>query len=158
MKYIAAFVLITGTFVSQALAHCQIPCGVYTDEMRFTMLEEDFQTIEKAMNQINTLSDEKAPDLAKVTRWTMAKEQHAGNVQKIVTEYFMTQRIKLDAENYEAKIRTLHAMLISAMKCKQGTDVANAAKLRETIHAFDIAYFGAEEAAHVREHHHGDHR
>ena len=50
MKYIAAFVLITGTFVSQALAHCQIPCGVYTDEMRFTMLEEDFQTIEKAMN------------------------------------------------------------------------------------------------------------
>ena len=35
-----------------AHAHCQVPCGVYTDEMRFGMIEEDLQTIEKAMKDM----------------------------------------------------------------------------------------------------------
>lgn len=121
-------------------AHCQVPCGVYTDEMRFTMIEEDLQTIEKAMLQIAELSGGDAEAKAKAIRWTATKEAHAGKIQKTVSEYFMTQRIKPGADNYVEKITTLHAMLISAMKCKQTLDVAHVKTSRELAAAFADLY------------------
>ena len=45
-------------------AHCQIPCGIYGDEMRFQMLEEHITTIEKSMKLIGELSAGRAPDLS----------------------------------------------------------------------------------------------
>jgi len=33
-------------------SHCEVPCGIYDDEMRFTMVEEHIKTIEKAMNPL----------------------------------------------------------------------------------------------------------
>jgi len=125
-----------------SFAHCQVPCGVYTDEMRFTMIEEDLQTIEKAMGKITQLSAASKPDYATLTRWTTTKESHADNIQKIVSEYFMTQRIKPDAEKYAEKLATLHQMLISAMKCKQTVDTANVSKSRELAAKFNALYFG----------------
>lgn len=141
---------------AQVWAHCQVPCGVFTDEMRFSILEEDFQTIEKAMVQIKALSGAEQPDLAKITRWTITKEDHANKVQKIVTEYFMAQRIKLDTKDYEAKIRTLHAMLISAMKAKQTLDTARVDDLRKLTKEFHGLYF-PDKPAHGHHHEHGDH-
>ena len=47
-------IILVLAFGSQSLwAHCQIPCGIYTDEMRFKMIEEDITTIE---NFLKTLS------------------------------------------------------------------------------------------------------
>ena len=123
-----------------ASAHCQVPCGVYTDEMRFTMIEEDLQTIEKAMGQIVELSSGDAEAKAKAIRWVATKEEHATKIQETVSVYFMTQRIKPTAENYVEKITTLHAMLISAMKCKQTLDVAHVKTSRELAAKFAGLY------------------
>ena len=127
-------------------AHCQVPCGVYTDEMRFQMIEEDLQTIEKAMTKITELSAAEKPDYALITRWTNTKEEHASKIQTIVSEYFMTQRIKADATQYGEKIKTLHAMLISAMKCKQTVDESHVAESRRLAKVFHGLYIG--KAAH----------
>jgi nickel superoxide dismutase len=42
---------------SRADAHCQLPCGVYDDEMRFSMMGEHVTTIAKCMAVI---TDEKS--------------------------------------------------------------------------------------------------
>ena len=34
-------------------AHCQVPCGIYADDVVFGELMTDVKTIHKAMNQIN---------------------------------------------------------------------------------------------------------
>ena len=39
-------------FTVKASAHCEIPCGIYDDELRISMLNEHITTIEKSMNQI----------------------------------------------------------------------------------------------------------
>ena len=39
-------------FSTKSFAHCQIPCGIYDDKMRFTMMAEHVTTIEKSMNQM----------------------------------------------------------------------------------------------------------
>ena len=60
----------------------------------------------------------------------------------IVSQYFLTQRIKTDAKKYTEKLAVLHEMLITAMKCKQTTDLDQVKKLRALLSEFEILYFG----------------
>lgn len=126
---------------SNAFAHCEIPCGIYDDEARITMLFEDISTIEKSMNQIVALEKEEHHNANQLIRWVMNKEDHANKLNEIVTQYFMTQRIKPDASNYDKKIGLLHQMLIYSMKCKQTTDLNNTEKLRNMVKEFQVLYF-----------------
>jgi len=45
-------------FTVKASAHCEIPCGIYDDEMRINMINEHIATIEKSMNQIMKIEKE----------------------------------------------------------------------------------------------------
>jgi nickel superoxide dismutase len=133
----ALVVLVTAS----AFAHCEIPCGIYTDEMRIQMIEEHCQTIEKSMTQIVGLSADSGKAANQLTRWIINKEQHADDIQEIVTQYFMTQRIKPGQPQYEKKLVLLHGMLIEAMKCKQTTETSHVGKLRELLNDFSKLYF-----------------
>jgi nickel superoxide dismutase len=124
-----------------AAAHCEIPCGIYDDEARIAMLLEHVATIEKSMNQITAIEKEKEHNANQLVRWVMNKEKHADELQEIVSQYFMTQRIKLDAKEYDKKLALLHQMLVYAMKCKQTTDLAHTAKLTALIQEFKNLYF-----------------
>jgi len=126
-------------FTGSALAHCEIPCGIYDDSARMKMIFEHATTIEKSMQKISEL--EKTNEANQLVRWVTNKEKHAELLQEIVTQYFMTQRIKLDAKDYDKKITALHKMLISSMKCKQTIDLANVEKLRTAAQEFEKLYF-----------------
>ena len=43
-------------FTSLAMAHCQVPCGIYGDQLRFEQMLEDEHTIAKAQAQINEMT------------------------------------------------------------------------------------------------------
>jgi len=122
-------------------AHCEIPCGIYDDEARIDMLLEHVTTIEKSMKQIVAIEKGEQHDANQLVRWVMNKEQHANELQEIATQYFMTQRIKFDAKDYDKKLGLLHQMLVYAMKCKQSTDLAHTAKLTSVINDFKQLYF-----------------
>ena len=92
------------------------------------------------MDQIIKLEKEEHHNSNQLVRWIMNKEHHAGEIQEIVTQYFMTQRIKLDTKNYEKKLGLLHQMLIYSMKCKQTTDLANVTKLKDLVNDFEALY------------------
>ena len=126
-------------FTGSALAHCEIPCGIYDDSARMKMIFEHATTIEKSMQKISEL--EKTNEANQLVRWVTNKEKHAEDLQEIVTQYFMTQRIKLDAKDYDKKINALHKMLIFSMKCKQTIDLANVEKLRTAAQEFEKLYF-----------------
>lgn len=136
--------------LTQALGHCQIPCGIYDDPARFTALVEHLTTIEKSMNQINELSaGEPASHVNQLVRWVTNKEDHADEFTEIVTYYFMAQRVKPAApsdaaayEKYVTQVTLLHRMVVTAMKCKQTTDLENVKALRELVAAFKKSYLG----------------
>ncbi|MBW1804181.1 MAG: superoxide dismutase [Deltaproteobacteria bacterium] len=128
--------------VSFAAAHCEIPCGIYDDEARIGLIAEHITTIEKSMKQIRELQSAKPVNHNQLIRWVMNKEDHANALQEIVTQYFMTQRIKLDTKDYAKKLAFLHKMLVYAMKCKQTTDLTHINNLRATLKAFQGLYFG----------------
>ena len=123
------------------MAHCEIPCGIYDDPMRIAMLNEHIDTIEKSMKSIIELERADHPHYNQLVRWINNKEDHANKFQEIVSQYFMTQRIKLDASNYDKKVAALHHMLVYAMKCKQTTDLQNVVALRDLVKSFEKMYF-----------------
>lgn len=148
---IISLVLLSAVVSSSAWAHCEVPCGIYNDEMRVTMIREHITTIEKAMKQITALSAESPVDYNQLIRWTTNKEKHAEELQHIVNQYFMTQRIKpahdkdgnLD-KGYVEKLATLHMMLVHAMKAKQSTDLKQIEQLRELTDKFSELYFAGQ--------------
>ena len=127
--------------VSLAAAHCEIPCGIYDDQMRIEMLREHITTIEKSMNQVILLEKDANRKANQLTRWVMNKEQHADELQEIVSQYFMTQRLTPDAKDYASKLQLLHEMLLAGMKSKQTTDLGQVKRLRELVDLFEKAYF-----------------
>jgi len=129
--------------VSYAAAHCEIPCGIYDDQMRIDLMAEHITTIEKSMKQILKLETHKPIQYNQLIRWVTNKENHANEFQEIVTQYFMTQRIKVDTEDYAKKLIVLHKMLIYAMKCKQTTHLSHISTLRSLLKEFNNLYFGA---------------
>jgi nickel superoxide dismutase len=155
---VVALVAILATS-SLALAHCQIPCGIYDDPVRFSQLKEHVTTIEKSMNQINELSAAGDKNYNQIVRWVVNKETHADELTEIVTFYFMAQRIKPPADSsdraavgkYMKELQLLHRMVVHAMKAKQTTDLEHCEALRKLIQEFAVSYLG-EEA-----HSHGEH-
>ena len=114
------FFIFTIIFQSIIFGHCQVPCGIYDDASRIIQIQEDFRTIKKAMGQIILLnSKSSAQDSNQLIRWINTKEEHANNIQKILTEYFLVQRIKPSNKKYIDQISIIHQVLILAMKCKQ---------------------------------------
>jgi len=147
--------IIAVALAAPAAAHCQIPCGIYDDELRVQLIEEHITTVEKSMKQIVALGSADPVDYNQLVRWVSNKEQHAQEIQDIVTAYFMAQRIKpsTDHENEKAmneyihKLAILHAIQIHAMKAKQSTDLSEIETLRKMVKEFRKAYFG-EDAGH----------
>lgn len=141
LGYLAALFLALTLYTTSALAHCEIPCGIYDDKMRITMIAEHITTIEKSMNMILDIEKDGSKNSNQLVRWVTNKENHANELQEIVTQYFMTQRIKVDTDKYAEKLQLLHQLLIGAMKAKQTVDLGHVATLRTTLEAFDKLYF-----------------
>ncbi|RMD46417.1 MAG: superoxide dismutase [Aquificota bacterium] len=156
---LSAVIATSFLFYKGASAHCEVPCGIYNDEMRIHQLQEYILTIEKSMRAIQELSKGLSDPLTlnQVVRWIDNKEKHAKLIQKIVWQYFFTQRVKpvdpKDKEKYKKylkELELLNKLSFYAMKAKQSISLDVVEKLRETLEAFEEIYFGKE---HIEEHH-----
>ena len=137
---------------NRADAHCEIPCGIYDDAARLAELAEHATTIEKSMTMIRSLSGETKRDEAdenQLVRWVNNKEIHASAIQEIVSDYFLTQRIKpvepgdeAAAARYHKELALLHKMLVNAMKAKQTVEIGYVETLRTLINEFSDSYMG----------------
>ena len=140
---VAAMLCLTASIAS---AHCQVPCGIYGDQLRFQKMLEDEHTISKAQMELGKLSGGKvdAQAVNQMTRWVSAKEDHATKIQETIASYFMAQRIKTDNANYGKQLMAAHKVMLAAMKCKQSADPATAEALEKAIFDLYRAYEGKE--------------
>lgn len=145
---LSLLLLLVGLNHKEAFAHCEIPCGIYADSIRISLINEHITTIEKSMTQIVEISKSTTPNYNQLIRWVNNKEEHAKKIQEIVSQYFLHQRIKVVEkdqkeayEKYQKHLGLLHKMLVYSMKAKQTTDLAFIEKLRTTVSDFEKAYF-----------------
>ena len=142
----ATFVL-WSTQHQQTQAHCQVPCGIYDDAARIARLREDATTIEKAIDQILELAgSHEATAFNQATRWVQTKEDHASHIISVVSEYFLTQKLKpvsSGSAGYDVYLKKLadhHAVMVAAMKTKQNVNLSFARNLNKAIDALAAYY------------------
>ena len=131
----------------RAAAHCQVPCGIYDDAARLTRLREDTTTIEKAIQNITALAGKHDPQsVNQAVRWIATKESHATHIIDVVSEYFLTQKVKPvqpGAGAYDAYLKSLadhHAVMVAAMKTKQNAEPRYINALRKATAALAAHY------------------
>jgi len=153
-----AICLLAVCWAATSYAHCEIPCGIYNDELRIELIKEDIQTIEKSTAQIVELSKASPVNYNQLVRWVTNKEEHANKIQDIVSQYFLTQRVKpADPKDeaayakYVKQVSILHEMLVEAMKAKQTTDMKAVERLKTLTSEFYEAYFGHPQGAQEKE-------
>jgi nickel superoxide dismutase len=147
-RLVLLFLALAFGIPAAALAHCQIPCGIYDDEMRFQMMAEDITTIEKSMASILDLAGKTdALSVNQMERWVANKDHHADHLAEILCAYFLQQRIKAPEgddprawEAYSRKLQVVHRMLVLAMQCKQTVDKGKVADLRAALTEFRQLY------------------
>jgi nickel superoxide dismutase len=135
--------------VRNAEAHCQVPCGIFHDQLRFEEMLEDQSTIAKANLQIAELLKETTPlNFNQATRWVMTKEDHCSKIITTVSEYFMAQRIKPgdDEAAYTKTLVAAHSLMRAAMKAKQDPSAEVVEAVKTAILDFYRVYEGKEPA------------
>jgi nickel superoxide dismutase len=139
-------ILLFGVFsliaANLASGHCQIPCGIYGDDTRFTLMLENGATIRKSAASITALGDESPLNHNQIVRWVSNKEKHANEIIEICAHYFLAQRIKEGQDDYDAKLKLIHGIIVAAMKTKQGLAIENIDTLEAKIKAFREVYTG----------------
>ena len=93
--------------------------------------------------QINELSASlDALKINQMTRWVMTKEEHAGKIVSLMSEYSLCQRVKpmsdpktpfSSEEDYTEALKAHHMVMAAAVKTKQTVDPANADALEAAI-------------------------
>ncbi len=145
----SVFIFILFVFSQHAHSHCQIPCGIYDDHARYISMLEDASTVEKATNQIITLSndiDSKQKSMPisqnynQLVRWVNNKESHAEKIINTIANYFLTQRIKPEQKDYLDRLSKHHAVILAAMKAKQNASITESNALKVAIQNLAIYY------------------
>merc|ERR1711904_76722 len=110
-------------------------------------------TIKKAQVQITELSANlTALNINQMTRWVNTKEEHAGKIITLMSEYCLCQRVKPIGDpktpfkseaDYIAALQAHHKVMTSAVKCKQTVDPANADALEAAATEMSKMYLPA---------------
>lgn len=150
MKHILFALFVMGA--STLSAHCQVPCGIYHDQMIVEGMKEDIQTLHKAVKEIGGNPGSSAQDKNQLVRWVMNKEKHADKLSDTMVEYFLKQRIKPEGEQLNDKLKAAHQVIFLTMKVKQSVDPSMVQNLEQALQRFVLLMY--PEQAHSHSHHH----
>ncbi|MFO7936500.1 MAG: superoxide dismutase [Ni] [Kiritimatiellia bacterium] len=149
MKHLNAMVLMSALLMvalspDKSNAHCQIPCGIYSDNVRVVMMLEDVETLAKSVAMLNELAPKNdVQSKAQFARWVTNKEQHAEKIISTIANYYLTQRVKPAQDDYVERLKAHHAIIINAMKVKQNTEMKYVNTLKDSVQAL-LRYYPAE--------------
>ncbi len=125
----------------EASAHCQVPCGIYSDHMRVKAMFEDADTVLKAAKSMAELEGKAdAQSQQQFVRWVTNKEQHAQKIITTIADYYLTQRVKPSQSDYAERLEKHHAVILAAMKAKQHADSSYGDALLKAISGLKVYY------------------
>lgn len=124
-KVIFCLVMIIGCLGCEKVsAHCQMPCGIYNDQMIYDKIDQYYDTMIKGMHVINNNKFENVHDRNEFVRWVMTKDKESDEVANVLLTYFLMQKIKPsnDPDSLEL-LKSIHNMLFLLVQIKQGTEI-----------------------------------
>lgn len=104
-------------------AHCQMPCGIYHDEMVFDQVDQYIETMVKGLtvltdNKFNTLQDHN-----EFVRWIIQKDKASDEIAQVFLTYFLQQKIKPGEEDTTKRVLSAQKLLFLLVQIKQLVDM-----------------------------------
>lgn len=120
----AAALLVLFVNPSPLGAHCQMPCGIYHDDMVYDRIDQYVETMVKAMSILKQNDFSNPIDSNRFTRWVIQKETASDEIAEIILTYFLQQKIKPGEADTPKRLESAHKLLFLLVAIKQNTDVA----------------------------------
>lgn len=104
-------------------AHCQMPCGIYHDDMVFDQIDQYVETMYKGITVMNESKFATVKDKNEFVRWVVQKENASNEAANTLLTYFLQQKIKPGEEDTPKKLASAHKLLFLIVGIKQTADV-----------------------------------
>lgn len=108
--------------VTDLNAHCQMPCGIYHDDIVYDQVDQYVETMYKGMTMLNDSKFDTVHSKNEFIRWVINKEKSSDEVAQLLTSYFLQQKIKPDEEDTDKRLKMTHRLLVMLVLIKQNTD------------------------------------
>ena len=125
-------------------AHCQLPCGIYHDDLRFAMLEEDIQTLNKAIAEIKSNGGGTPLQNNQMVRSVNLKDEYADKIAHTLTFYFLQQRLNEQQKNFQPMLGSSFKILKLAAQVKASVNDDLVNQLSAEIENFKALYRQSE--------------
>lgn len=121
-------------------AHCQMPCGIYHDDMVFDQIDQFVETVYKGISVMNESKFNSVKDKNEFIRWVMQKEKSCCEAADIISTYFLQQKIKPDEPDTMKRLQSAHKLLFLIVAIKQNTDLEFVKQFNEEWEKFKLMF------------------
>lgn len=121
-KILIGLMVVSWSCPLQLMAHCQMPCGIYHDEMVFDQIDQFVETTVKAISVMQESAFSTVQDRNAFVRWVMQKDKNADETAHLITTYFLQQKIKPNEEDTTKRVLSAHLLLFYLVQIKQTVD------------------------------------
>lgn len=118
---LAALTLMSGPITLNA--HCQMPCGIYHDDMVYDFIDQYVETMIKAVTVMNQSKFDTVRDKNEFVRWVIEKEKESNEISNLITAFFLQQKIKPGEDDTVKRIQSAHKLLCLIVAIKQNADL-----------------------------------
>ena len=106
-----------------ASAHCQMPCGIYHDDLVFDQVDQYIETMHKGITVTNDSAFSNVHDRVETIRWVVLKDKESDTIANLITTYFLQQKIKPGEPDTQKRVMSAHKLLFQLVAIKQNNDL-----------------------------------
>lgn len=135
-----------GTLIASAYAaaildaHCQMPCGIYHDDMVYDQIDQFVETAYKGISVMNESKFNTVKEKNEFVRWVIQKEKCCNEATDLITAYFLQQKIKPDEPDTMKRLQSAHKMLFLIVAIKQNTELDFVKQFNEEWEKFKLMF------------------
>ena len=104
-------------------AHCQMPCGIYHDNMVYDQIDQFVETVYKGISVLNDSKFSTSKERNEYIRWVGEKERACNDAAELILTYFLQQKIKPAEADTVKRLTSAHNLLFLLVAIKQNTDL-----------------------------------
>ncbi len=109
-------------YQAELSAHCQMPCGIYHDDMVFDQIDQYIETMVKGLSMLNDSKFTTVQDRNEFVRWVIQKENSSDEIAQMITIFFLQQKIKPGESDTTERVLSAHKLLFLLVQLKQTVD------------------------------------
>lgn len=126
--------------MSTLMGHCQMPCGIYHDDIVYDQIDQYIETMVKAVSKIKDSKFTTPFEHNELIRWVMTKDNMSNQTAELIMTYFLQQKIKPGEKDTPKQLESAHKLLFRIVIIKQTVDFKAVSDFAEEWEKFKLMF------------------